>query len=461
VITTIAGVPRAPGFAADGGPAIQSQLALPQGVATDAAGNVYIADTRNNRIRKISLSGVITTIAGSAGGFLGDGNPATSAALNYPWSVAVDAGGNVFIGDLYNMRIRKVSPSGIITTIAGSGTSSVNSGDCGLGTSATVGESVGVAVDAAGNVFLSSNLVIRKVSPSGIITTIAGNDAIFNLDGYVGDGGPALSAGFFPLGVTADAAGNIYIADGSNNAIRKLTQTSATSGLFVANAASNQPGAVAPGEIVVLLGCAIGPAQLAVATRNAAGFLDVQLSGASVSVNGIPAPIVYASATQTAAIVPYAIGSGPAAIVATYQGVTSSQNVPVAAASPALFTLNASGAGQASAVNSDGSLNGPASPAKIGDFVVLFATGEGQTTPPGVDGKPASPPLPAPILPVSATIGGKAAQVLYAGGAPGETAGVMQLNLVVPDGIQPGVQVPIVIAVGNTQSRPGVTISVR
>jgi trimeric autotransporter adhesin len=324
-----------------------------------------------------------------------------------------------------------------------------------------VGESLGVAVDAAGNVYLSSNLVIRKVSPSGIITTIAGNDAIFNLDGYVGDGGPALSAGFFPLGLTADAAGNIYIADGSNGAIRKLTQTSATSGLLVENAASNQPGAVAPGEIVVLLGCAIGPAQLVVATQNAAGFLNVQLSGTNVSINGIPAPIVYASATQTAAIVPYAIGGGQAAIVVTYQGVTSSQNAPVAAASPALFTQNASGVGQAAVVNSDGSLNGPASPAKIGDFVVLFATGEGQTTPPGVDGKPASPPLPAPILPVSAMIGGKPAQVLYAGGAPGETAGVMQLNLLVPDGIQPGAQVPIVIAVGNTQSRTGVTISIR
>ena len=461
VITTIAGVPGAEGFAGDGGPALQSQLALPQGVATDTAGNIYIADTRNNRIRKVSSSGVITTIAGSSGGFLGDGNPATSAALNYPWSVAVDAAGNVLIADLYDMRIRKVSPSGIITTIAGNGTSSVNSGDCGPGTSATVGESVGVAVDAAGNVYFSSNFVIRKVSPSGIIRTIAGNDAIFRLDGYVGDGGPALSAGFFPLGLTVDAAGNIYIADGSNNAIRMLTQTSATSGLFVANAASFQPGGVAPGEIIVLYGCAIGPAQLVVATQNAAGFLNVQLGGTSVSINGIPAPIVYASATQTAVIVPYEIAGGQVAIAATYQGVTSSQNVPVAATSPALFTQNASGVGQAAAVNSDGSLNSVASPAKIGDFIVLFATGEGQTNPPGVDGKPASPPLPAPILPVSAMIGGKPAEVLYAGGAPGETAGVMQLNLVIPNGIQPGTQVPIVIAVGNTQSPLGVTISVR
>jgi uncharacterized protein (TIGR03437 family) len=112
-------------------------------------------------------------------------------------------------------------------------------------------------------------------------------------------------------------------------------------------------------------------------------------------------------------------------------------------------------------VNSDGSLNGPSTPAKIGDFIVLFATGEGQTNPAGIDGKPATLPYPAPILPVSAMIGGKPAKVVYAGGAPGETAGVIQLNLVVPDGILPGVQVPIVIGVGNTHSPSGVTISVR
>jgi trimeric autotransporter adhesin len=191
VITTIAGVPGAAGFAGDGGPAILAQFAEPEGVANDTAGNVYIADTRNNRIRKVSLSGVITTIAGSSGAFLGDGNPATSAALNYPWSVAVDAAGNVFIADLYNRRIRKVSPSGIISTIAGNGTSPVNSGDCGPATSASFGEPSGVAVDSAGNVFFSSNFVIRKVSPTGIITTTAGNNAISLANGYVGDGGPA------------------------------------------------------------------------------------------------------------------------------------------------------------------------------------------------------------------------------------------------------------------------------
>jgi trimeric autotransporter adhesin len=226
VITTIAGIQGAGGFTGDGGPAIAAQLAEPQGVAADSAGNVYIADSGNNRIRKVSLSGVITTIAGSSGAFLGDGNPAISAALNYPWSVAVDAAGDVFIADLYNQRIRKVSPSGIITTIAGNGNSRMDSGDCGPATSASIGEPTGVAVDAPGNVFFASNFVIRKVSPSGIITTIAGNNAISLTDGYVGDGGPALSAGLAAVGLTIEAAGNIYIADGANDAIRLLTQTS-------------------------------------------------------------------------------------------------------------------------------------------------------------------------------------------------------------------------------------------
>jgi uncharacterized protein (TIGR03437 family) len=123
--------------------------------------------------------------------------------------------------------------------------------------------------------------------------------------------------------------------------------------------------------------------------------------------------------------------------------------------------LDSTGKGQAAAVNQDGSINTASTPAKVGDVVSLYATGEGQTTPSGVDGKPAAVPLPQPSLPVSVTIGGQTVKPQYAGGAPGEVAGVMQINVQIPSGIQAGNAVPVVVQVGSVSSQPGVTIAVR
>ena len=222
-ITTIAGTGDY-GFGGDGGPATEAQLGGPSGVAVDGAGNVYIADRDNNSIYKVDFTGTITTIAGTGDyGFGGDGGPATEAQLGGPNSVAVDGEGNVFITDSGNYRIRKVDSTGRITTIAGTGERGF-SGDGRPATEAQLGWPYGVAVDGAGNVYIadSENQRIRKVDSSGIITTIAGT----GVRGYSGDGGPATEAQFnLPYGVVVDEAGNVYIGDLDNDRIRKVDST--------------------------------------------------------------------------------------------------------------------------------------------------------------------------------------------------------------------------------------------
>jgi uncharacterized protein (TIGR03437 family) len=222
IISTVAGNGNA-GFSGDGGPATSASLNFPQGVAVDAAGNLFIADSQNDRVRKVSPGGIISTVAGNGSqGFSGDGGPATSASLNQPFGVAVDAVGNPFIADTANSRVRKVSPGGIISTVAGNGTSGF-SGDGGPATSASLYCPFGVAVDAAGNLFIADtyNYRVRKVSPGGIISTVAGNGS---LGFFSGDGGPATSASLnWPYGVAVDAAGNLFIADYNNYRVRKVS----------------------------------------------------------------------------------------------------------------------------------------------------------------------------------------------------------------------------------------------
>ncbi|MFZ4811864.1 MAG: NHL repeat-containing protein, partial [Ilumatobacteraceae bacterium] len=215
-VSTVAGGGASLG---DGGPATSAQLASPSGVAVDAVGNVYIADSSNNRVRKIGTDGTITTIAGTGvGGFSGDGGPATGAQLRNPSGVAVDAAGNVYIADYSNDRVRKVTTGGTITTIAGTGVRGF-SGDGGPATSADINLPFGVVVDATGNVFFTTNRWVRKVSTDGTISTVAGGGS------SLGDGGPATNAQLTNVtGLAIDAAGNIFIADTNpNNRVRKVS----------------------------------------------------------------------------------------------------------------------------------------------------------------------------------------------------------------------------------------------
>ena len=215
IIATVAGN-GLPGYSGDGGAATNAGLTFPNGVAVDASGNLFIAD--GNRIRKVDINGIITTVAGKGlPGYSGDGSAATNAILYLPSAVAVDAIGNLFIADAGNYRIRKVDRNGIITTVGGGGTN--YPGDGGAATNARLSNPDGVAVDSSGNLFIADgdNQRIRKVETNGTITTVAGNEFY----GYYGDGGPATNASLTtPTSVAADAFGNLFIADG--NRIRKV-----------------------------------------------------------------------------------------------------------------------------------------------------------------------------------------------------------------------------------------------
>ncbi|MGY8822504.1 MAG: FG-GAP-like repeat-containing protein [Candidatus Latescibacterota bacterium] len=219
-ISTFAGT-ATNGSSGDGGAATSAQLDGPSAVAVDASGNVYISDGNNHKIRKVDTGGNISTFAGTgAGGDSGDGGLATSAQIQSPLGIAIDASGNLYIADNNNHRIRKVDTAGNISTVAGNGSGGF-SGDGGLATSAQIQFPTGVAVDASGNLYIAdqSNHRIRKVDTGGNISTVAGNGS----GGYSGDGGLATSAQINgPVGIAVDASGNIYIGDQNNHRIRKV-----------------------------------------------------------------------------------------------------------------------------------------------------------------------------------------------------------------------------------------------
>jgi sugar lactone lactonase YvrE len=224
VYSRIAGA-NGSGNTGDGGSALSAQLNTPWAVAVDSTGSVYIADSANNRVRMVSTSGIITNFAGSAAGtsgYSGDGGAATGALLNNPDGIAVDSAGNVYIAEWNNSRVRKVSTSGIITTVAGTASAGF-SGDGGLATNAQLNRAGGITLDSAGNLYIADNANnrIRKVTAStGIITTVAGNG---NWP-FAGDGGLATAAQINgPTGVAVDGSGNLYIVDQGNSRIRMVT----------------------------------------------------------------------------------------------------------------------------------------------------------------------------------------------------------------------------------------------
>jgi uncharacterized protein (TIGR03437 family) len=558
VITTVAGNGTqngTPGFSGDNGPATSAQLNRPKGVAVDSAGNLYIADFGNHRIRMVS-HGVITTVAGNGtAGSSGDNGLATSAQLDYPEGVAVDSAGNLYIAD--SGVVRKVA-NGVITTVAGNGIPGFG-GDGGPATSAQLAPAA-VAVDSAGNLYVADYYVIRKVT-NGVIATVAGNGTI----GFSGDNGPATSAALsIPAGVAVDSAGNVYIADAGNNRIRILTPagssctysvspasfqapasggnvavtvqttascpwtvsglpawitvsgaasgpTSATISLLVSpnsgaplsatvlvagvpvaitqpaaalpplppiksvvNAASYITGSVSPGEMVTIFGAAIGPAVPAyAATDPATGKLATTIGGLRVLFNGIAAPMIYASATQVSAVVPYEMASiSNPSVWIEYAGRTSvAYQLSLAAAAPGLFAQNASGSGPGAILNQDNTLNGPGHPAAKGSIVQVFMTGEGQTTPQGVTGAlttvtlPPPQVTPAPLLPIEVWIDAPPApywQALYtyAGEAPGMVTGLMQVNVQIPAGVPSGA-LWIQVSVGGNMSQTAITVWVQ
>jgi sugar lactone lactonase YvrE len=217
VMTTVAG--SISGFSGDGGAAIQARLFAPYGVAVDLHGNLYIADTSNNRIRMVDTNGVIITLAGSTSGFSGDGGAATNSKLSSPYGVNLDANGNLLIADTHNYHVRMIGTNGIITAVAGNFGSGF-SGDGGDATNTSLNQPQGVAMDPSGNIFIADTLNgrVRKVDAYGIITTIAGNGSTT----YLGDGGAATNAGINPVSVAVDNYGDVLIADYNHNRILQV-----------------------------------------------------------------------------------------------------------------------------------------------------------------------------------------------------------------------------------------------
>ena len=234
----------------------------------------------------------------------------------------------------------------------------------------------------------------------------------------------------------------------------------------VTGGASYDAKALSPGEIVAIWGAGLGPAAGANLTLDSNGLVETSLGATQVYINGNPAPLIYAGAGQVNAVVPYEVASATTAhVVVVYQGNASAPfAIPIAAARPGVFTHSGGGTGQGAILNQDQSVNGALSPAARGSWISIYATGEGITTPPGVDGRVSAykgTPLPKPLAACSATIGGQTANVNYCGEAPDFTAGVLQVNAQVPDSISPGSSVPITITVGGVTSQANVTIAVQ
>jgi uncharacterized protein (TIGR03437 family) len=503
----------------EGGPAIAAFPFSPGCVAFDSINNLYIADTLHSTVRKVDSTGTITTVAGNTKtfGFTGDGGTATAAALFFPYDIGFDTTGNLFIADTLNARIRKVAANGVISTVAGTGLFGTT-GDGGAAAAAQIGEVTSLSIDPKGNLYLADaynnrvRLLTGQVGPPPDFTftqdaatksVVAGSTVSFSFtlssqNGFSGNVSVA-ATGLTVGTVTYSPANSATVAAGQGATIKAtisiptsvssgtiaigFTATSGTlthtlsesivvapsgpappaiSSAGVANAASFAGGAVAPGEIVTIYGSGFGPSSIVTLQLDSNGKVVSTLANTTASFNGVSAPVIYVVAGQMSVVVPYEVGGNTTATLqVTYNGTASNVvTVPITDAAPGLFTYNASGSGPLAAANQDGSINTAANPAAVGSIMVFYGTGEGQTSPGGVDGQVASSVFPKPVLPVTATIGGIPATVLYYGAAPGDVSGAFQLNVTIPAGITSGPN-PVSFTVGTKSSQTGVTIAVQ
>ncbi len=514
-ISTLAGI-GTPAFAGDGLPASSAGLNSPAGLAFDPSGNLYVADSQNNRVRQITPTGTIATYAGDGSviGFGGEDDPATSIPLDAPQSVAADGYGNVYLADTGHHRVIRIDSQGGIHTIAGTGTPGSSpaqlnspaglaldaagnlfiadtanhrilllapgsgisvvagtgaagfSGDTGPAAAAQLNYPAAVAVDSGENIYISDtgNNRVRLVTPDGNIATVAGAGTA----GYNGDTGLALAIALDnPSALAFDDQGGILVADTGNNRIRILTVTQAVVApaqipVTLANSASMAAGPLAPGEIFSIFSSSggLGPATAAMGSYDANGMLSTAIGGVQVMFGNIAAPLFYVQANQINAQVPFEVaGQASAQLTVVYQGATvAGSTVTLADTSPALFTLNY-GTGNAVAVNADGSINSDTNPAARGSIVTLYATGQGQTWPAGVTGQAAGLPYPSPVEHLSLTIGGFPSNILFAGDAPG-FVGLLQIDAQIPSGLVPPGDLPVLLTIGANQSPAGVTIAV-
>jgi uncharacterized protein (TIGR03437 family) len=480
IMSTFAGT-SVQGFSGDGGAATGATLDTPTALALDAAGNLYIADTNNHRIRKIGTDGNINTVAGTGGASSsGDGGPAASAALNSPEGVAVDSAGNIYIADTASHRVRKISLDGTINTVAGNGNGG-EQGDGGPAIQASLYYPKGLAVDPlSGNLYIGDwlNSRVRVVTPDGNIYTVAGNGSY----AYYGDGGPASSAALrFPWGLAVDSAGKVYVADDENSSIRLLTpvavvSTGPTAPPQIDNAGVVSASAfggfssVAPGSWIEIHG-----AHLASRTRSwtSADFHGAQaptsLDGSAVTIGGQAAFIAYISPNQINAQIPSGAGLGPQEIRVISGGVASApQTITVNPIQPGLLapsslklgdkqyteaifadgTTLALPAGAMPAAMQSAMQGSTARPARPGETMVLYGVGFGPVTPDDGAGDIVQQDNKL-VLSFQIFFGGTPAAVNYAGLAPG-MVGLYQFNVVVPDTAPSGDAVPLTFALNGS-----------
>jgi uncharacterized protein (TIGR03437 family) len=526
-ISTIAGS-GVRGYNGDNIPGTQAQLNTPWRVTIDPAGNLYIADSGNNRIRKLATNGIITTVAGNGmAEYSGDGGPATSAFLNFPEQAELDVFGNLYIADTYNNVIRKVNTSGTISTVAGTGSGAGNlacnggySGDNGPATKAQLNFPVSIALDPVGDLWISDqcNNVIREVNTNGVINTVAG---IYNVEGYTGDGGPATRATFCtPAGIARDAAGNIYVTDDCNNVLRAVL-TDGTIHTVAGNGTAGDSGDGGPAtsaELNSLRQVAVGtfgdvyiadslnnkirkltPTTIAIGqTTNAAGNVQViaantwitvkgtnlapagdtrswqqsdfingqmptSLDGVSVTLNGINAYVSYISPSQVNALAPPNLQTGLVQVEVINNGVRSAiASVQLQSYSPAFFTLTYASPLYTAALHANGTIVGPASlypglssPAQPGEIIEVYGTGFGPVTA-AVTAGSIQQFGTLPVLPVF-TIGGTAATVDFAGVV---SPGLYQFNVVIPANTPAG-DTPITATYNGFTTQAGTLVTVQ
>lgn len=495
VISTVAGTSQTVGVTGDGGLATNAQLGFLQALAVDAAGNIYIgqhiftpstwelrritpagiidhfgntaflsitglavdptqqflyvAEGGGHRVVRMDLTtGAATTFAGPGSpgatgtpGFAGDGSAAINARFSNPGQLSVDGAGNVYVVDVSNSRVRKITVSGnLIQTIAGNGTNA-STGDGGLGSSASISLFVGMAADSAGNVFLSEGNRIRRVdAATGIINTVAGG----SIGGFAGDGGPALSGRFADIeGMAVDSRGNVYLSDLLNHRIRMISPPGTVPMITSVDTAGGYPD-VAQNSWTEIKGANLGPPvglTWASAPEFATGKMPTTVNNISATVNGKPAYIYYVSSTQINVLTPLDSTLGPVQIVVT-NGTSSSQpfTVNLGAAAPSFLLLGSTKYDAAEHLNF--SLLGPTAisvpgysftPAQAGETVVLFSTGFGLPTTALTAGSSTQSGT-LPTFP-TVTIGGLPATVGFAGVI---SPGLYQLNVTVPTGLASG-----------------------
>ena len=442
------------GFSGDGGPATSAEVGWISAMTYDAAGNLLIGESDHLRVRRIDAqTGVITTIAGNGQQvYSGDGIPAISSGLGGISGLAVDSKGDIFIAGTPT-RLVKVTPDGLVGTAAGDGGCGYR-GDGGDPRLAELCAPTHVVVDPADNLFIAEatcHCVRRIDAGSGIIQTVAGSGSA----GTSSSGILATTARFQEVDALAFSGDSLLVADGLNSFVWSVTppvgpslETALPQFEQVMSAADFVCASLSPGKIITIFGNYLGPFRPGFLTIGSDGRVTTQLSGVSVLFDEIPAPLIYVSAGQINAIVPWGVRSTyPTVRVTTPSGSTTQSNSagPVEPVAAGVFA--------SAIVNQDGTLNSASNPAPKGSTITLYASGLGQTNPPAADGmiipSTNTPGLEQAVPEISfstnALLAGVPAQVLHAGPVPGIVAGLFQLNVEVPSSAPAGqdvIQIP-------------------